>query len=211
MKDRIGAIRKKTGTDKIQKSKNQKKAATRTKRRKKDATRANKRKRKLLVKSRSDASIEFPQDKRQKKTEMEPPVPTSIVSSLIKEPSKPKRGGKGKLTEKFRKLNMAQRQKSKETEFIETGQGGDRVIQTEWERAQERAKGLKVMDDPKRLQKSIDDAFKLKARHAKQWQKRKELEIEAKQKRQQKRNANLKRRAEQRKERQKQRKGKKRI
>ena len=76
-----------------------------------------------------------------------------------------------------------------------------KVLQTEWDHALRRASGAKVLDDPKRLQKSIDDSFKVKAKRAKKWKDRIAQMSEEKRKREERKMESVKLRAKKRRKR----------
>lgn len=195
--DKIDAMKAKTGTAKLKKK-------TQSERRM--ARMATKRKQERQIRTRKLI-------KKSSKAQKDLPVKISNLqftefSTDGKQDELEKRS-KSRKRKLAKSLAKAQRNKEIEKSFAETGEGGAKVLTTEWNHALQRASGGRVLDDPKKIKKTIEDKRKRRIRSAKAWEKRLEDVEQQKQERQEKRRKNLKTRSDEKKRKKEVRKAKK--
>lgn len=195
--DKIDAMKVKTGTAKLRKK-------TQSERR--IAKMATKRKQERQIRTRKLI-------KKASKAQKDLPVKISNLQ-FTEFSTDPKQGevekkGKSRKRKLAKSLAKAERNKEIEKSFAETGKGGAKVLTTEWNHALQRASGGRVLDDPKKIKKTIEDKRKRKIRSAKAWEKRLENVEQQKQERQEKRRKNLKTRSDEKKRKKELRKAKK--
>lgn len=127
LRDKIAGIRVQSGTVKIKKKSLHEKKASRETRRQRLARRRNARRKQARAK---DAEAESTKTPKMEHTSEEATLKSIAFSDL--KPTAPIKGDnkrKRKLAEKFRQLNIAQKEKAATHQFTQTGQGGQSVRQ----------------------------------------------------------------------------------